>query len=76
VWLACSIPFAALAASSPDTAASQPHGATTGSRIASKCKEMTGDERAACERDIKADAKKHHQGSHATAQAPAASAAR
>ena len=75
--LACAMPFAALAAPAPDAAAAQPQGPTADSRIASKCKEMTGDERAACERDIKADAKKHHQSSsHATMQAPAASASR
>jgi len=75
--LACAMPFAALAAPAPDAAAAQPQGPTADSRIASKCKEMTGDERAACERDIKADAKKHRQSSsHAAMQASAPSANR
>jgi hypothetical protein len=55
-------------------AASQPQSPTADSRIASKCEEMTGDERAVCERDIRADAKKHRSGSKAMSPAPAASA--
>ena len=73
VLLACSLPFAALAAPSPKAAASQPHGPTIDADIASKCAQMTGDERTACERDIRAAAKKRRQGSHATTHAPAAS---
>jgi hypothetical protein len=67
-----SVPFAAVAAPSPESAASPPQSPTADSRIASKCKETTGDERAACERDIRADAKKHRNGSKAPT--PAASA--
>jgi hypothetical protein len=74
--LVCSLPFAVVAAPSPDAAASQPHGPTIGSDIATKCKEMTGDERTACEKDIRAAAKKRRQhGSHTTTHAPAASSA-
>jgi len=74
--LACSLPFAVLGAPSSDAAASQPHGPTVGSDIATKCKQMTGDERTACEKDIRAAAKKRRQhGSRATTHAPAASSA-
>ena len=50
-WLACSLPLAALAAPSSDAAASQPTGPTVASDIATQCKQMSGDERTACERD-------------------------
>lgn len=75
VVLAFSVPFAALAGPSPSAAASQPEGPTVGSDIATQCKQMSGDERTACERDIRAAAKKRKHGSHAKTHAPSASAA-
>nr|HET7859862.1 hypothetical protein [Caldimonas sp.] len=76
VVLACSLPFAVVAAPSSGAAASQPQGPRIGSDIATQCKQMTGDERTACEKDIHAAAKKRRQhGSHATTHAPAASSA-
>jgi len=60
------------------TSASPSVGATANSRIATKCDAMSGDEKSACERDIRADAQSHKarahgKKSHAKAAAHAAS---
>jgi hypothetical protein len=73
--LACAMPFAALAAPAPEAAAAQPQNPRVGSDITSQCKQMSGDERTACERDMHAMAKTQRHGSHATKSAPAASSA-
>ena len=75
VLLACSLPLAALAAPSSDAAASRSAGPTVGSDIATQCKQMSGDERTACERDIRAAAKKRHHATRAKPHATASSAA-
>jgi hypothetical protein len=69
------LPLAAVPAAAPAPAASQPSGPTVGADIKSQCAAMSGDERTACERDIRSAAKtrrSHHH--HATAPATAASA--
>jgi hypothetical protein len=68
------LPLAAFAATAPAAAASQPTGPTIGADIASKCNEMSGAERSACERDMRAAAKTRRSHAHATPHTTAASA--
>ena len=73
--LGATLPCAAAAASPAAEGASAPVGPTASARIATKCKAMSGDEKAACERDIRADARHaHSKKTHAKSSARAASA--
>jgi hypothetical protein len=67
VLLAAGLPLVTLGATAPPMsaapAASQPKGPTIGADIASKCNEMSGDERAACTHDTRhaaATRRSHH----------------
>jgi hypothetical protein len=67
------LPLAAFAAGPPAPAASQPTGPTVGADIASECAPMSGDERTACQRDIRhaAQTRRSHPAKPATSAASA-----
>ena len=63
-FLAAAVACGAQAAGSAAPSASPAVGPTASSRMTSKCAAMSGDEKSACERDIRADAQAHPAHSH------------
>jgi len=76
--LAIGLPSGARAAQATAPSASAPVGPTASARIKTKCAAMSGDEKSACERDIRSDAQRAHAHTnkrHARSTGHAASAA-